>query len=549
MILLIDNYDSFTYNLAQYLGELGADMRVLRNDAITLDEIARLQPSHIVISPGPGTPDEAGISIELIQRFHTSIPILGVCLGHQAICRAFGGKVVRAGQLMHGMVSSILHNGKGIFNGVPSPLIATRYHSLVAAEPLPDCLEVSARTSAGELMGLNHRQYPVVGVQFHPESILTEHGKLMLKNFLSFNSLTSQAAMQPNTPRGESVLMKEMITRIMAGEDLSEADAEITMNHIMEGKATPAQIGAFLMTLRMKGESVSEIAGCARAMRRNAVAVHPQRAQSLLDTCGTGGDGTGTINISTSAAFVVAGTGQAVAKHGNRSVSSRSGSADVLEALGVNLDLTPQQAADCIDECGIGFLFAQKLHPAMKHAGPTRRDLGMRTIFNILGPISNPAGAQYQLLGVYDPALTEILARVLGVLGSKAAYVVHGANGMDELSTCGPNRVSILKDGQVETITLDPQELGFRRSQPEELRGGDAQENAMALMDILSGRERGPKRDVVILNAAAALVASEKAANLKEGAQMAEESIAHGAALQAVKSLVQFTQACRPQAS
>ncbi|MEJ2559747.1 MAG: anthranilate phosphoribosyltransferase, partial [Anaerolineae bacterium] len=408
MILLIDNYDSFTYNLAQYLGELGAEVRVVRNDAITLDEIAALAPTHIVISPGPGTPDDAGISLALVERFAPSVPILGVCLGHQAIGQAFGGRVVRAERLMHGKVSPVHHDGRDLFGGLPSPFEATRYHSLIVAEPLPDCLEVSARTPEGEVMGLRHRAYPTAGVQFHPESILTE------------------------------------------------AEAESAMTQIMQGQATPAQIGAFLTALRMKGESVSEITGCARAMRRSAVPVRPRRKETLVDTCGTGGDGAGTFNISTTAAFVVAGAGQPVAKHGNRSISSQSGSADVLEALGVKLDLTPDQVAACVDEVGLGFLFAPKLHPAMKYAIGPRRELGVRTIFNLLGPLTNPASAPAQVLGVYDPALTETLARVLGALGSEAAFVVHGAGGLDELTTTGPNRVSALRDGRVETRTFDP---------------------------------------------------------------------------------------------
>jgi anthranilate synthase/phosphoribosyltransferase len=565
MILLIDNYDSFTYNLAQYLGELGAEVQVARNDAITLNEIAALAPTHIVISPGPGTPDDAGISLALVERFAPSVPILGVCLGHQAIGQAFGGRVVRAGRLMHGKVSPVHHDGRDLFGGLPSPFEATRYHSLIVAEPLPDCLEVSARTPEGEVMGLRHRAYPTAGVQFHPESILTEHGHQLLKNFLEgwmdgrvegrkdgrmdessnlpIYQSTNLPAYQPSHhPNGGTTMsIQEAIAKVIDRQNLTEAEAESAMTQIMQGQATPAQIGAFLTALRMKGESVSEITGCARAMRRSAVPVRPHRKETLVDTCGTGGDGAGTFNISTTAAFVVAGAGQPVAKHGNRSISSQSGSADVLEALGVNLDLTPDQVAACVDEVGLGFLFAPKLHPAMKYAIGPRRELGVRTIFNLLGPLTNPASAPTQVLGVYDPALTETLARVLGALGSEAAFVVHGAGGLDELTTTGPNRVSALRDGRVETRTFDPADLGFSRARPSELRGGDARENAAITQGILSGKLDGARHDVVVLNAAAALVASGRAQTLPEGIRVAKDSLDSGAAGRVLDELIEFT--------
>jgi anthranilate synthase/phosphoribosyltransferase len=539
MLLLIDNYDSFTYNLAQYLGELGAAVRVVRNDAIEVGEIAAMAPSHIVISPGPGTPEHAGISVEVIRRFAPEVPILGVCLGHQAIAHAYGGQVVRAERLMHGKVSPVKHDGKGIFAGLPSPFTATRYHSLIVAEPLPDCLEASAHTPEGELMALRHRDYPTVGVQFHPESFLTEHGHYLLRNFLEGAAIGAKAA--PGKADGAIVGLQPAIATLLQSADLSEQDAEAVMTLIMHGQATPAQIGAFLTALRMKGETVAEITGCARAMRRSAVAVRPRRPDLLVDTCGTGGDGAASFNISTAAAFVVAGAGQPVAKHGNRSVSSRCGSADVMEALGVRIDLPADLVAACIDEVGIGFLFAPLLHPAMKHAIGPRRELGVRTIFNLLGPLTNPAGARAQVLGVYDPALTETLAHVLAGLGSQSAFVVHGAGGLDELTTLGPNRISRLNNGQVETGTLDPADLGLARARAAELRGGDADENAGIIRGILSGEIRGAPRDVVALNAAAALVAADRADSFSEGLRLAAHSIDSGAAARVLAHLVEFS--------
>ncbi|MCB0195227.1 MAG: bifunctional anthranilate synthase component II/anthranilate phosphoribosyltransferase [Anaerolineae bacterium] len=551
MVLVIDNYDSFTYNLVQYLGEFGEKVEVRRNDTITLDEIAAMKPDHIVISPGPGTPDDAGISVDLIKRFHQEIPIFGVCLGHQAIGQAFGGKIVRAKFVMHGKVSAIEHNQRGVFHNLPSPLTATRYHSLIVQEPLPECLEVTARGGeAAEVMGLHHKEYPVVGVQFHPESILTEYGHEMLHNFLQLKGSSQPDSVAVSTSETKAdgpppIIMpiKTAINKVMSGEALSFEEAEEVMSQIMAGEATPSQIGAYLMALRMKGETVEEITGSARAMRRAAVQVKTVTPpEQLVDVVGTGGDGVGTFNISTTTAFVVAGTGQKVAKHGNRAASSKSGSADVLAALGVNLDLKPEQVAAAIDEVGIGFIFAVKHHPAMKHAIGPRRELGVRTVFNILGPLTNPANAKSLAVGVYDGRLTEPLAKVLGELGNKSAFVYHGHGGLDELTTTGPNQVSRLKNGQVTTETLDPAELGFAQASIDDLLGGTAEENAVITQAILSGQETGPRRDVVLLNAAAALVAADKADSLATGIKLAGESIDSGAAMDVLQRFVEFTQ-------
>jgi anthranilate synthase/phosphoribosyltransferase len=554
MILVIDNYDSFTYNLVQFLGELGYTIEVRRNDAITLDEIVDMGPDQIVISPGPGTPDNAGISLDLITRFHQDIPILGVCLGHQAIGQAFGGRVVRAHQLVHGKISPVEHNQQGIFHNLPSPLLATRYHSLVVEEPLPDCLEITARGKDAEVMALRHKEYPVVGVQFHPESVLTEYGHELLRNFLQieagdFGPTPPEPAARSEAP---AIIMpiKTAISKVMSGDSLDIDEADEVMSQIMEGEATPAQIGAYLMALRMKGETVEEVTGSARAMRRAAIPVQTATPpEELVDVVGTGGDGVGTFNISTTAAFVVAGAGQKVAKHGNRAASSKSGSADVLAALGVNLDISPDQVARAIDEVGIGFMFAVKHHPAMKHAIGPRRELGVRTVFNILGPLTNPAGAKSLTVGVYDGDLTEPLAKVLGELGNRSAFVVHGHGGLDELTTTGPNKVSRLKDGQVTTEMLDPGDYGFTRASLAELKGGSADENAQITRDILSGESNGARRDVVVLNAATALVASGKAADLAEGIKLANQSIDSGAATQVLNNFVAFTQHVGPQDS
>jgi anthranilate phosphoribosyltransferase len=335
-------------------------------------------------------------------------------------------------------------------------------------------------------------------------------------------------------------MLKAYLSKLIAFEDLSAGEAQTAMDIIMTGQATAAQIGAYLVGLRMKGETTDEIVGSARSMRAHAsrVAVHVEG--DLLDVVGTGGDGSHSFNISTAAALVTAGAGRSVAKHGNRAASSSCGSADVLAALGVNIDLGPEQVAACIEEVGIGFMFAPRFHPAMKHAIGPRRELGQRTIFNLLGPLTNPAHATHQLIGVYAPELTETFAHVLGTLGAKAAFVVHGYGGLDELTTAGPNRVSHLKDGQVRTFELDPLKLGLRRTGAEALRGGDPQENAQILRAVLNGTDSGPRRDVVLLNAAAAL--SAESGDLEAGLAAAEQSLRSGAALAKLSDLVTVSQ-------
>ncbi|GAB4581540.1 MAG: anthranilate phosphoribosyltransferase [Anaerolineales bacterium] len=335
-------------------------------------------------------------------------------------------------------------------------------------------------------------------------------------------------------------MLKPYLSKTINRQNLTTAEAYEAMTIIMTGQATPAQIGSYLTALRMKGETVEEITGSAKAMREAASQVKPNiNGHALIDTAGTGGDGAHSFNVSTAAAFVIAGAGEKVAKHGNRAASSQCGSADVLETLGVNLDLTPKQVGQCIDEIGIGFMFAPKFHPAMKHAIGPRREIGQRTIFNILGPLTNPAGATHQLIGVFDPDLTPTLAEVLGELGGRAAFVVHGAGGLDELTTSGPNKVSHLKDGRVTTFELNARELGLRPVNGQ-LRGGLPAENAARMRALLANEETSPLRDVVLLNAAAALAV--ETGDLEAGLSAARQSLDSGAALGKLEALVVKTQ-------
>ncbi len=323
------------------------------------------------------------------------------------------------------------------------------------------------------------------------------------------------------------------------GVALSEKEAEEVMGEIMDGAATPAQIAGYLMGLRMKGETVEEIAGSVRAMRARAIRIRVGD-RKVVDTCGTGGDRAHTFNISTTAAFVVAGAGLTVAKHGNRSVSSKSGSADVLAALGVKIDLSPDRVADCVNEVGIGFLFAPLYHSAMKHCAIPRQELGIRTLLNILGPLTNPAGAGLQVVGVFDAGLTELLAKVLVHLGSQHCFIVHGMDGLDEITLTDRTRISEGKAGVVSSYFIDPKEFGLTRVKPKELLGGSAEDNAVITRDVLQGR-KGPKRDIVCLNAAPALVAGKKAKTLQEGFSAAQRAIDTGAAMEKLEKLVAFT--------
>jgi anthranilate phosphoribosyltransferase len=348
-----------------------------------------------------------------------------------------------------------------------------------------------------------------------------------------------------------SPIIAEAVRALVDRKDLSRIEAAAAMEAIMSGAATDAQIAAFLTALRMKGETVEELIGFAQVMRQKAVKVRTRASEvvgatgtdreMLIDTAGTGGDASGTFNVSTATAFVVAGAGLKVAKHGNRSVSSLCGSADVVETLGINIELSAAKVARCVDEVGIGFLYAPLLHTAMKHVMAARREMGIRTVFNMLGPLTNPAGANAQVIGVYSDALTEPLARALAELGTLRAYVVHGDDGLDEISNTGPSHISEVREGVVRSSTVRPEDFGLPRSSLQDLRGGDREENAEIVRHVLAA-EAGPRRDIVLMNAAAALVVGGKAHDFKEGVALAAESVDSGAAAAKLAGLIALSQ-------
>lgn len=337
------------------------------------------------------------------------------------------------------------------------------------------------------------------------------------------------------------MLITEALTKVVDGQNLTRDEASGVLRGIMTGENTPAQIAALLTALRVKGETVEEVTGFAETMRALATRINSKRSP-LVDTCGTGGDRSGTFNISTTAAFVVAGAGAAVAKHGNRSASSKCGSADVLEALGVNLDVSPETVGECIDDIGIGFLYARALHSAMKHVGPVRQELGFRTVFNLLGPLTNPAGADGQVMGVYDEKLVLRVANVLRDLGTRHAFVVCGSDGLDEITLTGPTRVAEVRDGQVAEHIVSPEEFGFERVEPVALLGGEAEDNARILREVLSGKIGAP-RNIVLMNAAPAIVAGGQADDLDAGVAAAAAAIDSGAAQDKLDQLIKATNA------
>ncbi len=334
-------------------------------------------------------------------------------------------------------------------------------------------------------------------------------------------------------------MIKEAIQTLVSGRSLTAEEAASVMEEIMQGEATPAQFGAFVIALRLKGETVDEIVGMAKTMRSKAVPVITD--EPVVDTCGTGGDGSSTFNISTAAAFVAAGAGLKVAKHGNRAMSSHCGSADVLEALGVKIDLNAEQVQRCLQEVGMGFMFAPVFHPAMKYAAAPRREIGIRTVFNILGPLTNPAGARAQVVGVADEKLVEKLALVLQGLGCHRALVVHGEDGLDEITLTGKTQVCELKDGRIKSYSLSPEDFGLSRAGLENLRGGTAGENAALLRKILAGA-LGPQRDVLLMNAAAVLLVGDRVATLQQGIALAGEVIDGGHALAKLEQLIEYSQ-------
>lgn len=496
MFLLIDNYDSFTYNLVQAFYKLGKNPVVKKNDDPELLDLATSPDLEMVcISPGPGRPEEAGYSLEFLDRLNPRIPVLGVCLGHQLLGLYGKGKIVIAPSISHGKQSEIAHDGSGIFKNTPNPFMAGRYHSLVVT-PTPESeanFLITSRGPEGEVMSLAYRYRPWVGVQFHPESILTPDGMRLLANFP--DNIISQKDRKTN--------FGQILDQLAARCDLTADMASSAFEALMDGELSPAQAGAFLMGLRMKGESSLELAHAIRAALARSVRVKGTPGQTL-DIVGTGGDGRNSFNCSTAASLIMAGLGYKVIKHGNRAVSSTCGAADALEGLGINLNSSSDEILEMLEKKGFAFLFAPHFHPSFKNIGPVRKELGIRTLFNILGPMINPARPTHLLMGVARPELVQLIAETLVQSPIKNAAVLSGAGGYDEMTALGPANIAFIREGKITWEVFDPALYGIMPCQPEELAVGSKEEAIAVLKTILAGKGPKPMMEMVALNIAVA---------------------------------------------
>lgn len=523
MFLFIDNYDSFTYNVVQVFQGLGRSPVVLTNDDPRVLELAVSPELECVcLSPGPGNPATAGYCLEFLSRLPKTVPVLGVCLGHQCLGAFAGARVIKAPSVMHGKCSDIAHNGKGLFAGIESPVRVGRYHSLVVESPedSPNPLfEVTARAPQGEVMALQYRDRPWVGIQFHPESILTPEGRRMLANF--------PKALQ--TADNEMFAIPSILDAVARGENLGEDMAAAAFSALMDGRMTAAQAGAFLMGLRMKGETALEIIQAVRAVLARSLRVDGIEGD-CIDIVGTGGDGKHTFNCSTAASFVMAGMGYRVVKHGNRAVSSSCGSADVLENMGYPLDLPPRQAAEMLNRCNFTFLFAQKYHPSFRNVGSVRRELGIRTFFNLLGPMLNPARPSHLLMGVAKPDLVPLISEVLSASHFRRALVACGAGGYDEITPLGPAVLRLIDHGRIDELPFNPADYGFMPPADEaEYRVKDREEAVKVLRQLLAGEGSSAMMDMVALNVGLAIFLMEPHRDLASCLARAKEAVYSGA--------------------
>lgn len=519
MILVLDNYDSFTYNVVQALQRLsGQEVRTYRSKEITLDELKELNPDSLVISPGPGRPSEAGISEDAIRYFAGKIPILGICLGHQAIGEAFGAKIIQAKRICHGVVEEMDLDGRGLFRLTGTKSSFTRYHSLVIDEStLPADFEVTARSADGDIMGIRHKSLFIEGIQFHPESIASKDGDAIFKSFLNY--------------RRQNLPTAAYLNKLLARKDLTEEEAALFMENLTDGDLDERVTAAMLTAMAAKGPATSEMIGCASVLLKKKTEF-PIKKKGLAEIVGTGGDCKGSFNISSLSAIVAAACDQPVAKHGNRAVSSKSGAADFYQALGIKIDASPKNTAELLAATDFAFLMAPVYHSAMRFAAPVRKALGIKTIMNILGPLLNPAGAEYEVLGVYSPDLMQRFARAAVKLGAKRVLVVSSQDGYDEISPCYPTYAyQINADGKEYKYTIDPQKLGVPELDENELAGGSGQENADLALDVLKGQGRQAIRHAVALNTGALLYISGKSKTIKDGYIAALEAIDSGKAL------------------
>ena len=531
MILLIDNYDSFVFNVAQYLGELtDEEVRTVRNDQLTLAEIRALKPSRIVLSPGPKHPKDSGICLEILKEI-TDIPILGICLGHQAFGLVHGATVKRLEVPLHGKTSvlTVTEPQSVLFKGLPQQFSVMRYHSLyVDKDTLPQELIITALSDDGVIMALQHKTKPIHSIQFHPESFFTEYGKNILKNFLiGTQAVQSVQNTEEKAKAYAYEVFKTALKKLQENQPLGDSDFKQICEVLHSKQYDIVQLGALLVLISEKSLYPESLT----AFVRNILAYSTTFAdpRPMIDLCGTGGDGLKTINISTTVAFIVAALGVKVAKHGNRSVTSQSGSTDVLGELGIAMESNLMKQLDSLEKNGLAFFHAPFFHNLVGEVREVRQRLGIRTVFNVLGPLLHPnTKLKYQLVGLYHEPVMRLYVETLQLLGREHALVVRGNDGLDEISICDETKIVEVKGKQILEYTIAPEMFGFKRAFHTDIQGGTPTENAEILRRTLKGEERGAKADIVILNAMFALYTANVVKHPAEAKPLIEEALRSG---------------------
>ena len=522
MILLIDNYDSFVFNVEQYVKELTSEeVRCVRNDKITLEEIKKLNPSKIILSPGPKHPKDSGVCLEILKA-DLGVPVLGICLGHQAIGLSFGAKIIRLDDPLHGKTSFIdVKNKEPLFAGLPERFEVMRYHSLYVDE-LPASLSADAVSDDGVVMALSVKDKPIFGIQFHPESYFTQYGKKIVENFVNY-----KAKDEVKEPKIRS--LKPYLIKLQENIPLDDSDFEQICEIIASKEYEIVQLSALLVLISEKSLYPKSLAALAKNILKYSQTYRDDTP--MIDLCGTGGDGFKTINISTTVAFILASLGINVAKHGNKAVSSKSGSSDVLEILGVKSEKSLAKQRENLASKNLAFFHAPFFHPLVGEVREVRQRLGIRTVFNVLGPLLNPnLNLTNQLVGVYHKPVLKLYAQTLKILGRKHALVVRGDDGLDEITLCSETSVVELKNGEIFEYSITPEQFGFKRALHSDIEGGTPEENAKTLIRTLKGEEQGAKFDIVVFNAMFALYAADGAKSPDEAKKMVLEAINSGKA-------------------
>ena len=547
MILMIDNYDSFVFNVEQYLKEMTDDEVItVRNDAITIDDIKKMNPSKIIFSPGPKHPKDSGICLEILNNTDElgNIPILGICLGHQAIGMNFGGEIKRLENPLHGKTSEItvLSENSVLFKNLPKKFKVMRYHSLYV-DDIPEDLEVTAKSEDGVAMAVEHKSKNIFGIQFHPESIFTEYGKNVIRNFLNIEvseTLQNNENSKNTKEKGNFIDMNKYLKKLQENIALTDTDFREICKIIDSKNYDIVQLGALLVLISEKSLYPESLTAFVKNILEYSTTFEDD--SDMIDVCGTGGDGFKTINISTAVAFILGAMGVNVAKHGNRAISSKSGSSDVLDKLGVPLENPLANQIEKLHVKNLAFFHAPFFHKLVGEVREVRSRLGIRTVFNILGPLLHPnTKLKYQLVGLYHEPVHRLYAETLQLLGRKHALAVRGNDGLDEITICDDTKIIEVKGEQILEYTVSPESFGFKRAFHSEIEGGTPEENAEILIKILKGEEKSAKFDIVVLNAMFALYTADVVDHPAKAKDMVLEAIESGKVYEFYKDYVKIT--------